>query len=130
MSTRADDITKLLLGMVDPIQKLNMLLQQDRVSYELVRGDMESLKAKKEKALEELAFIEKENEKARALAASIVEVAKEQAAKVLEASNDKRLEALKMVEDAKEYAKKIDKAHHEKIMEKLDTKFDKVLGRK
>jgi hypothetical protein len=130
MSTRADDITKLLFGLVDPIQKLNVLLQQDRVSYELVRGDMESLLAKKAKAMEELRSIEKDNERARALADSILEVAKEQAAKIMSAANERQAEALRMVEDAKEYAKGIDKAYHENLMAKLDKKFDKTLGRK
>lgn len=130
MSTRGQDITKILNELVAPVQKLNILLQQDRVSYKMIEGDVESLLLKHKKLFAEMEDIKAENERAKVLGNSILEVAKESAAKIMADVNTKRVEALKMVEDAKDYATKIDKAYHQGLMEKLDSKFDKVLGRK
>lgn len=116
MATRGDDITKLLYDLVAPIQKLNLLLQQDRVSYELVRGDIESLLYKKKQGLEELEAIKQENERCRQLGAAILDAAKEQAAQIMVEVNRKRVEAEKLMKDAETHVKAADKKVHEQRM--------------
>lgn len=127
MSTRADDITKLLNEIVEPVRKLNLLLTQDRVSYELIRGDTEALLMQKRKALEELDSIKAENERSKSMGNSIIDVAKEKADEIIGSANTKMAEAIKMVEQAQEYVKGIDKAYHEKLMTRLDMRFKKAI---
>lgn len=117
MSTRAEDITKWLLELVPIVEKLNMALLQDRVSYEMIRGDVQSLLAQKMKVFEEMGAIKEEIAQSKTQAKRIIETAEEAARGIVSDAKSIRADALKIRQEADEYMKKMDRKMNERVME-------------
>lgn len=109
MATNAQDITVLLQKLVEPIQKLNVLLQQDRISYNMIEGEVESLRMKKEKALEEFRQLQTANAQLRITGDGILSVARKQAEEVMGTAKAKNTESLALLEEVRDYVKGLDK---------------------
>lgn len=118
MSTKSEEITLLLTELQKPIEKLNTFLMQDRVSYELLIADLNSIRAKIEQEMKTYKMIQEQNASAGKIADQVTEAAKSQATGIIEAARKERMEGLQMLEAVKEFCKGIDRKHWAELKDK------------
>ena len=118
--TRVEDITETLNKMQPLIERANVLLKQERVSYELIRGDLEALTMRKSKALEELEMIKQNNEEAKKTAENIIALAKEEANKTIMTARELNVDALRRLDEIKEFCTGIDKKKMQDYKKELE----------
>ena len=123
---RTTEITKLLEQAKPVLARLNDLLKQERISYELIRGDLESAELKKNKLLDENNMIRKDNDEKIKEANGIVENANTKAAEILKSSRDLNVQSLKLLDSVKVFCKAMDRKHSKELGDKARDLNDKI----
>lgn len=118
MATKADEITLLLNELQPTIEKINSFLMQDRVSYELILGDLNSLQAKIKAEMEKYQLIQNQIAAASKQSDQILDAAKSQAAGIIAAAHKDRMEGLALLEGVKDFCKGMDRKHWAELKEK------------
>lgn len=116
---RVDQITEDLGKLKEYVTKVHELLLPEAVSYELIRGDVQSQLAKKEKLIEEnkilqgqIVNLKREIEESKNVAKAIIETAQEQKRKIL-------AEGIQKLEEVKQFCNSIEKRKLSDHLEKI-----------
>lgn len=120
MPTKSEEITKLLQNIQKPIEDLNAFLLQDRVSYEMILGDLESIRAKIQKEMERYKLIQEQNIQATKQAEQIILSAKTQAEGIFQVVNKERMEVMALLDSVKDFCKGIDRKRMAELRDKVN----------
>ena len=105
---REQEITSRLQKLQEVITDVNKFLQIERVSVELVRGDISSMEAVRDKLMRENDVIRRQIEVSKGMANSIIQVANEKALDVTNAKEMVLIEAQTILQLVKDFVKEND----------------------
>jgi len=114
---RAKAITELLRSLKTSTEKVIEVLGPEGVSYELIRGQLEALRMEKARMIEENNRMAEENKSAAERAKKIVDLANEEAKKLIEAKRQLFAEAQRRLEEVKQFCQGVDKARLKEHLE-------------
>jgi len=126
---RVHEVTQLLGKLKEVVTDVHRLLEPERVTYELVRGDTEAQIGKKDKLLKENEVIQRQIDASRGTADSIIQLAKEEGMKITIEKEKVLTEAITLLETVKQFVTEVDRDRFGKHLEKIhnlkeDKKFE------
>lgn len=117
--TRGQEVVSKLMELQKVISDLNPLLSSERVSLEMVRGDIEALEMKKKKLLEENTAIEASNSMSKETGKRILATYKEKAEELHSAANERNITSMQMLESVKQFVEDVDKKRYKELVENV-----------
>ena len=117
--SRPGQITDMIKDVSVRLGKLYDVMGQERVSYELIRGDIEAWKGKLNTIKSEHSQWEQQIKLKQEMADKIIEVAKEEAKKFIDASHERNGISLRLLEEVKAFCSGVDKRRLNEIKEKV-----------
>ncbi len=118
---RKEEITQKMGAARDILGELYDLFSHERISYEVIAGDIEGLQMIKDRLLFENRTIEEQNKQSIETASSIIETANEEAGKILSDANGIAVNALDKLDKVEKFCLGLDKTimerHRKDLME-------------
>ena len=112
---RGQEVTAKLENLKKAVNELTPLLSAERVEFEMIRGDIESLELVKKRLMQERQTIEESNRSASQTSEKIVETANEKANEILVAARERNVESMQLLEKVKEFVKGMDKKQYKEL---------------
>jgi len=126
---RKEEITEKMGKARDVLSELYELFSHERISYELITGDIEGLQMVKDKLLSENRTIEEQNKQAGETAKKMIDTANEEAAKIVSEANGIAVEALTKLDEVEKFCKGLDKTIMERHRESLKEALKKTASK-
>src|SRR5258708_7529181 len=95
---RGQEITQKLQNLKKATDELLPLFGAERVSFELIRGDIEAMEEQKKKLLDERNLIDESNKQAIATGEKIVATFQEKADELVKAAHDRNVESMQLLD--------------------------------
>lgn len=126
MAEKIDRITADLQMLQDVVKRVNEMLGTEKISYELIRGDIEAALYRKDKLLKENKVIEEQNETYRNEGMGAIKKAEADAKSRITVAKETLVASLVLHERTKEFVNEADKKKWEEHRNKLVSKKEEV----
>lgn len=116
---RIGEVNKLFKELGEVATKVYKLLGQEEFSYELIRGDLEAVRLRKQKLVEELNMVESQVKLNQETAEKIISTANEKAQEIIDAAHAKNTEAFRLLEEVKKFCAGVDRKRQVELKDRI-----------